>query len=107
MNGARSSCGPSCFACRAASQKAEMMMSSSPTHLLVWANCLPAIQAQTQLGVLLASMLIGALPRLGRGRLHQWNDPHGRGRRQCLYAERAVHRARKGLGVVDSAQVAD
>ena len=32
-------CGsPSCFACSAASQKAEMTMSWSPSHLLVWAN---------------------------------------------------------------------
>src|SRR5437660_6834382 len=32
-------CGsPSCFACRAVSQKAEMTRSWSPSHLLVWAN---------------------------------------------------------------------
>ena len=29
---------PSCFACRAASQKAEMMMSRSPSHFVVWPN---------------------------------------------------------------------
>src|SRR5437762_11636828 len=29
---------PSCFACSAASQKAEMTMSWSPSHLLVWPN---------------------------------------------------------------------
>ena len=36
--GAAYCASPSCFACRAASQKAEMMMSWSPFHLLVWAN---------------------------------------------------------------------
>jgi hypothetical protein len=29
---------PICFACTAASQKAEMMMSRSPSHFVVWPN---------------------------------------------------------------------